>query len=578
MGVLTAVIRLALRDLRRRRGEALLLVLALAATTTTLTLGLTVRAASERPWDRTRAATAGPDAVATAADRAGVAALAHAPGVTGAGGPYPSVSVDDLRVRGVRVDAVVQGRDTARGPVDRPAVTAGTWVRRGGAVVERAFATALKVRPGDRITIAGRAFRVAGIAVTAARVPYPSSAPGLVWLTRADVRRLGRPVTAQVMPLRLADPAAAPAFAAAHAGVRSWQDMGAYATAELRLVDRALLTGTWALGLLATACVAVLVGGRLADRTRRVGLLKAVGATPGMVAAALLAEHLVLAVPAAAAGLAAGWAAAPLTAHPSLGLLAGDRPAPTPATAAIVLAVALSVTGLATVVPAVRGARISTVRALAGPLRAPRRSRRLIALSARLPVPLLLGVRIAVRRPRRTLLATASLGLTAAMVVAAIALHGDIARKDAGATGPAFVPGAGNPVTEQVDHIVVVLMLALVLLASVNAVLVAWAGALDTLRATALARALGATPRQVAAGLSAAQLLPAAVAGTLGIPLGLLIHRVARALGGAPGAGAVPYLWTAAVVPGTLLAVLVLTAVPVRAGARRPVAEVLRAE
>ena len=207
MGVLSLVARLALRDLRRRRAQALLLLIAIAATTTTLTLGLVVRGVAERPWDRTRAATAGPDAVATASGAGGLAALAHAPGVTGTAGPYPVVAVDDLRVRNLRVAASVQGRDADPGPVDRPQVTAGTWVRPGGVVVERAFAGALRVRPGEAIVLAGHRLRVAGVAITAARVPYPSATPGLVWTTRADLRRLGRPVTGQVLPLRLADPA-----------------------------------------------------------------------------------------------------------------------------------------------------------------------------------------------------------------------------------------------------------------------------------------------------------------------------------------------------------------------------------
>jgi len=48
--------------------------------------------------------------------------------------------------------------------------------------------------------------------------------------------------------------------------------------------------------------VAVLVGGRMAEQTRRVGLLKAIGGTPGLVAAVLLAENLILALIAAAVG------------------------------------------------------------------------------------------------------------------------------------------------------------------------------------------------------------------------------------------------------------------------------------
>ena len=176
---------------------------------------------------------------------------------------------------------------------------------------------------------------------------------------------------------------------------------------------RALLTGGWLLGLLAVASVAVLVGGRMADQIRRVGLLKAVGGTPSLVAAVLLAEYVVVALLAAAAGLAVGWLTAPLLTDPSAGLLGrAGAPPLTISTVGLVTAVALGVAVAATFVPAVRAARTSTVLALADSARAPRRTAWLIALSARLPVPLLLGLRVAARRPRRVVLATVSIAIT----------------------------------------------------------------------------------------------------------------------------------------------------------------------
>ena len=65
------------------------------------------------------------------------------------------------------------------------------------------------------------------------------------------------------------------------------------------------------------------------------------------------------------------------------------------------------------------------------------------------------------------------------------------------------------------------LTVVLVVLAAVNAIFITWATVLDTRHPSALARALGATPQQVAAGLSAAQLLPALLGAILGIPLGI---------------------------------------------------------
>ena len=157
--------------------------------------------------------------------------------------------------------------------------------------------------------------------------------------------------------------------------------------------QQVLSPGCLLAGLLAMASVAVLAGGRMAERTRRVGLLKAVGATPGLVAVVLLAENLVLALVAAAAGLVdrvAGRAARSPAPAPALVGTPG-APSLTLPIAAEVVAVALVVALAATLVPAIRGARTSTVSALADAARRPRRHGTLIRLSRRLPVPLLLG-------------------------------------------------------------------------------------------------------------------------------------------------------------------------------------------
>ena len=65
--------------------------------------------------------------------------------------------------------------------------------------------------------------------------------------------------------------------------------------------------------------------------------------------------------------------------------------------------------------------------------------------------------------------------------------------------------------------------ITLVTLAAVNAIFITWATALDARRSSALARALGATPEQVSAGLSASQVLPAIAGAIMGIPAGLAL-------------------------------------------------------
>ena len=117
----------------------------------------------------------GPGAVSAAQVQADTHALTHLNGVTGYSGPYPVASVI-LRTRGLTVPVQAEGRTEGRAAVDQPKLTAGSWVRPGGVVIERTFAEALGVGVGDRVTLDGRPFTVAGVAVTAAAAPYPDSA------------------------------------------------------------------------------------------------------------------------------------------------------------------------------------------------------------------------------------------------------------------------------------------------------------------------------------------------------------------------------------------------------------------
>jgi putative ABC transport system permease protein len=192
MGRIVLVCRLAARDLRRRPAQAVLVLLVIAAATATLTLGLALHGVTSQPYQRTRAATAGPDVVVSAflqngGSPASLIALARAPSVTGHSGPYPLAS-PVLRAHGHTVAVEAEGRDPAPASIDQPKLTQGSWVRPGEVVVERSFADVLGIRAGDRVTLNGRPFRVAAIAVTAALPSYPMESPGLIWLIRADAR------------------------------------------------------------------------------------------------------------------------------------------------------------------------------------------------------------------------------------------------------------------------------------------------------------------------------------------------------------------------------------------------------
>lgn len=88
-----------------------------------------------------------------------------------------------------------------------------------------------------------------------------------------------------------------------------------------------------------------------------------------------------------------------------------------------------------------------------------------------------------------------------------------------------------------------------------------------------MARALGATPGQVTTGLTVAFLAPALAGALLGIPGGIVVIDLAKHGGSVTLPAAAPLSVLIAV---TLAAVSVLTAIPTRITAHRPVADVLQ--
>ncbi len=58
----------------------------------------------------------------------------------------------------------------------------------------------------------------------------------------------------------------------------SWQAISQQDGLLVQNEQQIMMAGSWLLGLLAAASLAVLVGGRMAAQARRVGLLKAAGA------------------------------------------------------------------------------------------------------------------------------------------------------------------------------------------------------------------------------------------------------------------------------------------------------------
>jgi putative ABC transport system permease protein len=574
-------------DLRRHPVEAVLFLLAVTAAIATLTLGLALNGAASVLYSQTRTATRGPDVVAVSDGGSttmlsSLMTVSHAATVASHSGPYPVLDTL-VKAGGYTVQAEVEGRSTAPAAIDQPLVTSGSWLRPGCAVVERGFARALGIRVGDRITVAGRAFPVVGLAVTAANPVYPwgeesgqdgpTPLGGLMWLTEADTRALSPQPAAYVLDLRLTNPASAETFVASYdmsaipVNFFTWQVIAGQDAVALHQTEPVLDVGAWLLGFLAIAGVAGLAAGRAAQQTRRVGLLKAVGASPGLIAAVLLAEYLILALAADALGLLTGWLAAPALSDPSSGLIGAMTPPGAGAIAALTF-LALAAAILTTIAPTLRAVRTSTIRALADSPRPPRRPA-LTALTLWLPTPILLGVQLTARRPVRTLLHAAGITATVTAITALLTYYSQ--PPHGYYLGSSTLTDLQNA---QGRRVLLAVTAALVILAAVNIIVITWTTALETRRPLAIARTLGATPGQVTAGISLAQLLPALPAAITGIPAGIGLYAI-----NSIGTMSAPPAWrlvTAAA--GIVLAIAAITAIPARIAARPPVAEVLSSE
>jgi len=611
------IFRLAWRNLRKRPGQALLLLLVMSVSATTVSLALALDETGFEPWNRFHNSINGfhvqvwatyhteeqlyapipqPDPPNVARADELLTELAREPGVTAVGGPWPKLLVPG-RVGGVALGIWAEVRDPEPAKVSHPLVTSGRWLddSDNAVVLEDGLASLLKIKPGDEVTLAEQSLRVRGSAMTTSVGRYPMESPATVWVNRATAAKL---LAAEAIPLgavlevRLTGPQEAAAFVAAHAQDPGLGDTG-YARTWERIRSRESQMGALTLSLtiialllagLTLATAAVLVTGRMAAQSRQIGALKAIGVTPRQALAVVLVEYLAVAAVAAGIGIVAGSLLSPQVVQGMVNLY--GAPAAPPITwqrAMTVLAVALAVVVMGSVQPALRGVRHSTVRTLGAGARAPKRSSRAARLAARagLPLPAVLGLRSAMRRPGRTLANATGLALGVAMVIVGLAVYQGI---DNFLGSPAddeealAMRGIAT-MLDQLQASVFVGASLLVALATLNAMVVAIFAARDNARNHSIMRAMGATPRQTLVSFVVAQLSAALLGCAAGIPLGVLVFNSGNGDSDKDlGAIALPasvYLMVAVAVP---LLYLLVVIVPAARLARRPVAEALSYE
>jgi putative ABC transport system permease protein len=608
---LRLAVRLAARNLRRRPGQALLLLLTLTITTGVLGVAMSLFGSADEPWNRAWRATNGfhvsftvyhppdepGDRALVAELRESATQLTSAPGVVAAGGPWTHL-YGSIQIAGGTEDLTAEVRDPGPYQVDQPLVTSGRWLGQGGGVVlESGLAATLRVGAGDTVLVQGRPFPVRGVAQTVSRGRFPLSRPAQVWVTpetARQLRELGMTEEGFELQLRLADPARAADFVAAHQSLEAvpssssiipyletWQQRRIESHADIDILAGTLLAAGTLIAILTIATASVLIAGRMAAQVRQVGTLKAVGVTPRQVMLVLLVEHLAIAAGATTVGLGIGRLLAPPIAATSVTVLGRPQPPPLTVTRVVILAaVAGAVVLLGTVRPTLRGIRQSTLRSLAAGPRPPRHPGRVAGLAARagIPLPGVLGLRSAWRRPGRLLTNATGQALGVAMVVVALALRDSLELLDLRPPEPghAASDAAVAILYDQIRAIILGTAELLLVLATINAWIVATFAVRDAARNQAVLRTVGATPRQTVTALIVSQLAACTIAVATGIPLGLGLWSLMEG-GDLPevSVSATSLVLLAAVVP---VVFAVIVSVPARLLARQPIAPLLAYE
>ena len=165
-----------------------LVALILAAASATLALAVSLRAGAADPYEQDRARHQRGRRPCRRAPRRriGAAALAHAPGVKAADGPFRLLGVR-VRSRPIELQPRARGRRRAAPAIDRPKLTDGRWLSGapGELVLDRPTARHRGVHVGQRLTVLlhdrRTALTVVGIAVSAGR--------DRSWVSEGDARR-----------------------------------------------------------------------------------------------------------------------------------------------------------------------------------------------------------------------------------------------------------------------------------------------------------------------------------------------------------------------------------------------------
>jgi putative ABC transport system permease protein len=586
--VTVTLFRLAFAGIRSRALASFLTIVLAAGAAATIVLTLEVGATASDPWMRTFDAAHGAHVLGNLASETEARRLASLPGVAERDEPAPVTRVT-MEVDGRPTQVLVTGLGrTTR--INSPVGTEGDEVSDGGAVVERSLAQSLNIDLGTPLEFVSLGARLeleaAGTAISPAQPRYPRSSPGMVWVTREAFEQI-QPDSSQwrwQQAVRLADPALAPAFAneaasrfpPATVSIEPWQSQREAVLLEAQPIQLVLTLYAFLLLFVSVAVVAILTGARVSSQHREIGLLKAIGLTPGQVSVVFVIESLVLGIGGVAIGFIPGALLAPRLAAPAAATLLGS-PTVSADPRHIVIAggAILPVIVVSAFVSARRATRAGALQAIrAGtPVPAPRSHLAgMIWHASWLPIAMALGLKDLLARRMRPLWLILAVGVTSAALVVTLSVQSALGDRPTGE--PSDVPGELGALILALDAVLALITLSALLSVALLSVR-------ERIRDFGVLRAVGLTPHQVTLSVAGTHAALAIVASVFSIPAGvglyLALYAIASGEGGA-AATIAPWWWLAIVPIAVCLATVVATAVPACLAARVPTADAVRYE
>ncbi|HTX27790.1 MAG TPA: FtsX-like permease family protein [Streptosporangiaceae bacterium] len=438
-------LRWARADLRARPSQALLTLGVVAGVVAALVLSTMLLQGAVNPWQQLFARTHGADVLIYFQNGTNTSELSSLPGVRQVGRPYEAASAT-LEQGPVQSPVELRGMTPVPPAMSTPLIVAGTWLRsseQDGAVIEASFAAAVHVGVGDKIVVDGIdgtsvPMRVIGIADTADQGFYPQWTPGLIWVQHGLLTAVEphQSETQEVVGLRLDDASTVatgqvvqtiwnlyngPTENSAVLRYSTWQQVQNSMASNDRLLGL-LLALFGVIALVAAPCaIANVTAGSVLMQRQDIGMLKALGFTPGQVVGMLLAEQTALGAAGAGFGLvAARIMTSSAFVRPPDGTPVGLAPL-SGSWVALIGGGAVLTVAIATIIPAWRAGQVSPVAAVQPT--PPRGHLSLIArlgLLVRLPPALVLGARDSLTRRLPSALTVVGLAIPMAMITIAL--------------------------------------------------------------------------------------------------------------------------------------------------------------